>query len=74
MDIAESRLSAMESIGENLLRADNILKNEDRGIISDIYDLYKNFMNDDLSSAMSVMPSQMRLPGCWRLIVPMPGC
>jgi hypothetical protein len=50
MDIAESRLSAMESIGENLLRADNILKNEDRGIISDIYDLYKNFMNDDLSS------------------------
>lgn len=34
MDIAESRLSAMESIGENLLRADNILKNEDRGIIS----------------------------------------
>lgn len=43
MDIAESRLSAMESIGENLLRADNILKNEDRGIISDIYDLYKIF-------------------------------
>lgn len=74
MDIAESRLSAMESIGENLLRADNILKNEDRGIISDIYDLYKNFMNDDLSSRNVSYASQMRLPGCWRLTVPMPGC
>lgn len=50
MSDAESRKTAMDCIEDGILSAMNTVKSEDRGLISDVYDIYKDFNDNSLSS------------------------